>query len=180
MLARLPFPLAFVIVFVSLIGLELGYGIAVLATARSGRVGSRLWAGLPFAANPVARLWWGLAFVVGAPVGYATGYATGLIWPTTSTTPGIAWGLLTVAGTVASAGCLLLSGACSNTEVKRSIRSGRAPRYRISSDRLCWWDGDGWASVMIAAPAGALRSPDGRHWWSGEGWVPLPPRAGWR
>jgi len=182
LLARVPvpFPPVFVIGFVSIVGIEMGYGLAVIATSRGGRVGSRLWAGLPFTANPLARLWWGLAFVVGAPVGYATGYATGLLWPAASATPGIAWGPLWAAGTVASAGCLLLSAACSNTEVKRSIRSGRAPQYRISSDRLWWWDGDGWASVMIAAPVGALRSPDGTHWWSGEGWVPLPPRPGRR
>ena len=46
MLARhlFPFPLPFAIAYVCIVGLELGYGTAVIATAGSGRVGRRLWA----------------------------------------------------------------------------------------------------------------------------------------
>lgn len=178
MLARhlFPFPLPFAIAYVCIVGLELGYGTAVIATAGSGRVGRRLWAGLPCGANPVSRVWWGLAFVLGAPVSYATG----LIWPVSVATPSAAATLLFCAGTLAAAGCLLVSVGCSNIEVKQRIRSGRAPTYRLSRDHFWWWDGDGWASVAIAVPVGALRSPDGTHWWSGEGWVPIPPRPGRR
>lgn len=173
LLARLPVP-AFAIPIICIAGLGFAYGIAVIATARSGRVGRRLWAGVPFGANPVSRVWWGLAFVVGLPVSYAAG----ILWPPSPTTPGMVGVLLWCSGTLAAFGCLMVSVACSNIEVKRSIRSGRAPTYRLSRDQLSWWDGDGWTSVQIAAPAGAVRSPDGTYWWSGDRWVGLPPGSG--
>ncbi|MGD1035122.1 MAG: hypothetical protein ABR977_11900 [Candidatus Dormibacteria bacterium] len=151
-----------------------GYGLAVIATARRPRVRLMLreWG---LGASPVARMWFGLAYVLplavslgarlvlGRPGALPTGTATALPW------------LAPLLGAAAFAICLITANLCSLRPVKRAILDGRAPSFRISEDASSWWDGEAWASIFVSAPESALRSPDGNHWWAGRGWLPLPP-----
>ncbi|MGA8015489.1 MAG: hypothetical protein WCB85_06180 [Candidatus Dormiibacterota bacterium] len=153
------------------LGLVVAYGLTAIATA--GRPGVKLtWSWVPFRANRPAGIWWGLAFVLSP----AVGFLAGLLSPPYPAALSILAPVGIDGGVAVAAGCILASATAANSEVKRAILAGRAPSFRISSDQLWWWDGGDWASVLLAAPPGALRSAGGNYWWTGSGWLSLPPR----
>jgi hypothetical protein len=154
-----------------------GYGLAVIATARRPRVRlmMRDWG---LGDSPAARVWFGFAYVLPLAASLGAGWVLGPAAPlSTAATPQLSWltGLLGLAAFVV---CLILARVCSLQPVKRAILDGRAPSFEISGDAASWWDGEAWASVLVSAPETALRSPDGNYWWAGQGWLPLPPRPG--
>jgi hypothetical protein len=156
-----------------------GYGLAIIATARRPRVRlmMRDWG---LAGSPAAKVWFGLAYVLPLAGSLAAGrvllsaFLGAGPFSEVATAP-LSW-LLHLVGPAAFALCLILARVCSRRPIKNAILDGRAPSFKISNDRAWWWDGAAWAHVSIAAPESALRSPDTNYWWTGKDWIPLPPR----
>ena len=160
-----------------------GYGCYVLATAHLPRKKPVA----PFIAglvgNPVARRWYGLAYVITPLIAWGAPFA---FRPTASTDY---FAALWLAAPLAAVGCILLARGYSNRDVKRAVLADRAPRYEMSPDGTwwrkgndwasvgdrVWWNGDAWISAGAEAPHDALRSPDGNYWWTGASWCAMPP-----
>lgn len=146
----------------------LGYGVLILISARRNQR-ARIWDRAWWAGSTPAAISLGLTLVVGLGDSYAAAH-----WMPSTWHPG-AFILLWMSPMIVVCLGLGLTILLTNREVKEAISSGKAPAYWLSSDRRWWWDGDGWASLLVAAPAGALRAPGGNYWWAGYEWLPCPP-----
>ncbi|MGD0448987.1 MAG: hypothetical protein ABSB36_10340 [Candidatus Dormibacteria bacterium] len=169
----IPWPAA--LPFLVICALGVGYGLAIIATARLPRVRllMRDWG---LGGSPAAKVWLGLAYVLPLAGSLVVGWTLRGAGPlsTFATSPLFSFaGLL---GPVAFVICLVLARICALRAVKHAILNGRAPSFTISSDEAWWWDGEAWTNVADAAPESALRSPDTNYWWTGQDWFPLPPR----
>lgn len=156
--------------YISAAILAIAYGAAVVAAARGSRL-SPVWMFPGLGANPTAKRWYGLAFVIPGPIAWG---ALAVVHPAPPAPYLLLSWFLAPASVV---GCLLLARASTNRSVKRAILTGSAPSYLISPDARWWWNGDTWAGVGVTAPEGALRSPDDNYWWTGRSWLAMPPRA---
>jgi hypothetical protein len=141
------------------------YGILVIATARHPRFAPAWIRHSNSTAAPVLfGAAWTLAVILGRGVPLLL---PGASWEVLFWLPGVAIVLW----------CLLFVGArvASDRGAQRAIRCGAAPAFTVSPDRAWWWEADHWVPLVEAAPAQALRSPDGNYWWA-DGWLPMPPR----
>jgi hypothetical protein len=176
----------FVAIDVTMAVLVAAYGLAFIVTARRRHLGQSDGYMLAMTATPVAKLWFGLAFVI--PESLAWGVSSWLFPTTASSVYGaILWWLPAAAFVV----CMFVAYAYSNRGVKRMVLAGLAPSYVMSPDGTwwrhadtwmsvtdrVWWDGNAWVSATAAVPDDALRSPDGNYWWTGSGWCAMPPWA---
>ena len=175
----------YVAVDVAMAVLATAYGLAFIVTARRPhRMQSDGLLGLT--ANPAAKLWFGLAFVI--PESLAWGSSS---WLFPLSGPNVYQAILWWLPTVPFFVCIFVALNYSNRDVKRTVIAGLAPSYLMSPDGTWWrnadtwmsvadrnwWNGSAWVSAVAAVPEDALRSPDGNYWWTGSAWCAMPPRA---
>jgi hypothetical protein len=159
---------ALVILTVLLVAPAFAYGVALLATSRSGA--HRVLPPMGYGTAPSAGVWLGLAIVLSGVLGGIG--ATFFYQPTAG--DHVWWMFFFFAPSVVAVGCLLTGYVVSMRPIKATIVAGLAPTFVTSPDHLWWWDGRQWFGVPSVAPLHALRSPDGNHWWSGDRWCPMP------
>jgi hypothetical protein len=151
--------------------LAVAYGVLVIVTAWGPRLKPDA-IGYAIVATPIAKLWYGLAFIV--PI--AVTWSAAFLFNPRSLADSPYWDLVYWSGPASLAACILLARVSSVRPLKRAILAGRAARYLMSPDDRWWWDDSAWVAVATAAPEAAVRSPDDNYWWTGRSWVALPPR----
>jgi hypothetical protein len=169
----IPWPAA--LPFLVICSLGVGYGLAIIATARMPRVRlmMRDWG---LGESPAAKVWLGLAYVLPLAGSLVAGWTLRTSGQFSAVATSQLISLTGLLGPVAFVICLILARVSSLRAVKHAILHGRAPSFTVSSDQAWWWDGEAWTNVADAAPESALRSPDTNYWWTGQDWFTLPPR----
>jgi hypothetical protein len=149
--------------------------LTVIATAGRPRVRlmMREWG---LGRSPAARVWLGLAYVLPLAGSFVAGWVLRAAGPSSAVATAPLPSFVGLVGPAAFVICLILARTSSLRAVRNVILNGRTPSFRVSSDRIWWWDGEAWANVSAAVPESALRSPDTNYWWTGHDWLPLPPR----
>ena len=175
-LAAVPgIPWAVALPALAICALGVGYGLAVIATARLPRVRlvMRDWG---LGGSPAARVWLGLAYILPLAGSLVAAWIFRSAGQLSGAAPNLLISYAGLLGPLAFVLCVVLARVSALHAVKRAILDGRAPSFTVSSDGAWWWDGEVWSNVSDAAPEWALRSPDTNYWWMGQDWIPLPPR----
>jgi hypothetical protein len=159
--------LAWQVLYAIMSAAGVGFGIAILATARRDRR-TRIWDRAWWAGSTPAALSLGLALVLGLGASYAAAY-----WAPSTLHSG-AFMLLWMSPMLVVCLGFLLAFLLANRDAKQAIKAGKATRYWLSPDKRWWWDGVTWVSVSAGAPADAIRAPGGNYWWAGNDWCPWP------
>ncbi|MGD0195598.1 MAG: hypothetical protein ABSC35_12135 [Candidatus Dormibacteria bacterium] len=159
------------------------YGLALLATAVAPRIRLMPRAPAGLTGNTVARIWYGLAYLIPPLIAWGVSFT---LRPTETTGyRSLFW----LAAPLIMLTCVLFARSYSNRDAKRAVLAGQAPTYEMSpdgtwwrkSDRWAsvsdhvWWNGSAWTLAEAEAPEDAVRTPDGHYWWSGSFWCPMPP-----